>query len=419
MGHWQPRKIMSSYGGSLNESPCSSPSNKTLLCAVSQGNCWTNRLASGFGTGSWYGSASALSSFLSCFFRIISMSNVDIAGGADQPPVKKLKRGDDEPGTINVGGPMEDEETARKKLEALEFDPDKVNDAKTYGFRPVNEMHLDCWTATPMAHFCRAGDLPMCRYLLSRGASTTKGGFDDDDEWFPMMAAARGGQLDVCKWLYSCGAASDVSRHFLMRDGDSLAPLWYATRSGDKRYFEVGKWLILKGALHGSEGNSNEGEMVIDSNSMVSDMEPRLESRVYAQVPNKQADTRSMYLNWAEKAIIDHKNFFTFLCGASLKAAQYSEELLRVFIAKNLRSAAVANILFEDMPEEKKHRVWNELFVLPLLDGNIGVFQLIADFVGVLRGRELKTVRSLAVNLREFMDDIPEPDSDEESYGDY
>ena len=73
------------------------------------------------------------------------------------------------------------------------------------------------------------------------------------------------------------------------------------------------------------------------------------------------------------------------------------------------------------MPEEKQRRVWNELFTSPLrgMKGNIGVLQLIADFVGVLRGRDLKIVRTLAANLRVFIEDIPDPvSSDEEDYGD-
>ena len=60
--------------------------------------------------------------------------------------------------------------------------------------------------------------------------------------------------------------------------------------------------------------------------------------------------------------------------------------------------------------------VWNELVASPLrgLNGNIGVLQLVADFVGIIRGRELKIVGSLASNLRAFIDDIPHPDSSDD-----
>ena len=315
-------------------------------------------------------------------------------GGADQPPVKKLKHGDDtETGTNKFGGPVEDEATARKKLKEVGFDPDNVNDVRTYAFDPAQEW--DLWTAAPMGHFCRAGDLPMCRYLLAKGASITKAcdsddendddddhdddddsDDDDDDEAkycsFPMMAAVRGGQLDVCKWLYNYGAASGVSRR-LQLFGNHKSSLWFAARSGDEGYFEIGKWLILKGALCVSKGSSNVGDIVIDTTAMAWDMFPRFEGVLRGEIPNIQADTRRMYLSWAEGAIIDHRIFFTFLCGASLKAPQYSEESLRAFLDNKLCNASATTILVEDMPEEKQRRIWNVLTASPVraLAGNI------------------------------------------------
>ena len=338
-------------------------------------------------------------------------------GGADQPPVKKLKRGDDETGTINIGGPMEDEATARKKLEEVGFDPEKVNRTK---MRPFDqEMPYTTWQTSPMTHFCRAGDLPMCRFLLAKGASITKA--SDDGWWFPMIAAVRGGQLHVCKWLLDNGAASDVGR----RVGNDRSSLWYATRSGDEKYFEIGKWLILNGALSVSDGNEDMRE--VDANALVLDMAPRHDYLVLRrdglknEIPNVQTDTRQMYLSWADGALSDHSSFFTFLCGATLKAPSYSEASLRAQLTKELHNAPAANILVEDMPEERQRRVWNELFASPLrrLNGNTGVLQVIADFLGILRGKELKIVRSLAANLRAFIEDIPDPVSsdEEEDYG--
>lgn len=336
-------------------------------------------------------------------------------GGADQPPAKKLKSGDDtETGTVDkFGGSIEEEATALKKLKEAGFDPEKVNRTQIIAFD--QKLPHITWQASPMVHFCRAGDLPMCRFLLAKGASITKA--SDDGWWFPMVAAVRGGQLHVCKWLLDNGAASNVGRRF----GNDRSSLWYATRSGDEKYFEVGKWLILNGALRVSDGN--EGMREVDANALVLDMAPRhyhlvlRQDRLNNEIPNVQTDTRQMYLSWADGAVADHRTFFTFLCGATLKAPRYSKASLRAFFTQNLRSAAAATTLVEDMPEEKQRRVWNDLFVLPHLAGNIGVLQAIADFLGILRGRELKIVRSLTVHLRAFIDDIPDPvSSDEESY---
>ena len=336
-------------------------------------------------------------------------------GGADQPPVKKLKSGEDgETGTINVGGPVEDEDTARKKVKEVGFDPEKINDAKDCMLSSRGGV-MEIWPATPLAYFCRAGDLPMCRYLLSKGASITKASHGYHGWWFPMMAAVRGGQLHVCKWLHEHGAASDVGR----RGANNRSSLWHATRSGGEKYFEIGKWLILKGAICVSKGSSDVPEF--DANAMVLDMEPKImPSGTREEIPDVRNDTRQMYLSWAEGALSDHNHFFTFLCGATLKAPQYSEASLRAQLTKDLRNVPAANILVEDMSEEKQRRVWNELFASPLrgVNGNIGVLQLVADFVGIKRGRELKIVRMLAANLRVFIEDIPDPiSSDDEDYG--
>ena len=118
------------------------------------------------------------------------MSDDSSAGGGDQPPAKKLKRSDDdedETTTEKFGGPIEDEATALQKLEQAGIDPDLLQ--IEYDVEVTDSI---TWIQTPMEYFCRVGDLPMCRYLLSKGVATT-GGREDDDEyeyWFPMLAAA-------------------------------------------------------------------------------------------------------------------------------------------------------------------------------------------------------------------------------------
>ena len=185
-----------------------------------------------------------------------SMSDDRSAGGGDQPPAKKQKRGDDdedETTTEKFGGPIEDETTALQKLEQVGFDPDLLQ--IEYDIEVTDSV---TWSHTPMEYFCRVGDLPMCRFLLSKGVATT-GGREDDDEyeyWFPMLAAARGGHLDVCKWLCQFGARADLGgvnelgqtplMWVCRRDSTHKSSAPYRNASG---YFEVGKWLILEGAI--------------------------------------------------------------------------------------------------------------------------------------------------------------------------
>ena len=60
-----------------------------------------------------------------------------------------------------------------------------------------------------MIYFAVKGDAKMCRYLMSRGASTTKSSSEGED---PMYVAAETGQLDVCKLLYANGAQKIVRK---------------------------------------------------------------------------------------------------------------------------------------------------------------------------------------------------------------
>ena len=133
---------------------------------------------------------------------------------------------------------MENDATARSKLKDAGFDPDaSVDDAAVVQFTPSLK-----WGVTPMIYFCRRGDMPMCRYLRSKGASTTRMG---KHEWpFPMLTAvlSKINSLEMCKWIYKNGAQSDVRREY--RTGHT--PLSVAAANNKD---ELVRWLILHGAL--------------------------------------------------------------------------------------------------------------------------------------------------------------------------
>ena len=124
----------------------------------------------------------------------------DVGGRGGQPPTKRQKFGDGESTSssiagMHVGGPMEDEATAHEKLEELGFSTDDL-EAK----REVPLPEGQSWTATAMMHFCRSGDLKMCRFLLAKGASVANP--KEAEYWSPLLAAVIGGKLDVCEWLF-------------------------------------------------------------------------------------------------------------------------------------------------------------------------------------------------------------------------
>ena len=89
---------------------------------------------------------------------------------------------------------MYDEATARKMLKAV---PDVLDKDGKEGFNPDDAALDDIYNdecefrdVTPMLFFVERGDLKMCRYLISRGASTTKAVRDDHT---PMQAASKTG----------------------------------------------------------------------------------------------------------------------------------------------------------------------------------------------------------------------------------
>ena len=96
---------------------------------------------------------------------------------------------------------------------------------------------------TAMTYFARKGDAKMCRYLISRGAETTK--MDDEDAYplFPMYEAAEEGHLDICKVLYENGASYHIWKEHSLY---GWTPFHIAAHKG---HDEVVRWLVLQGAL--------------------------------------------------------------------------------------------------------------------------------------------------------------------------
>ena len=139
---------------------------------------------------------------------------------------------------------MYDEATARKILTAA-----KNMAGETMGFDPERldaTYHNNGWSwgVTPMIYFARKGDAKMCRYLISRGASTTKS--NDRNHCFPMLLANQNGHLDVCKLLFENGAQNDVRR----ANKDNSTPFFAAAKfSTNFGHDQVLRWLTLHGAL--------------------------------------------------------------------------------------------------------------------------------------------------------------------------
>ena len=307
-------------------------------------------------------------------------------------------------GTAEAGpkpGPdLLDDETARQKMRDAEvydggivgdeyggFDPDNVADIKLFrpavnphpysGETPVRVPHA----INPMGYFARRGDLPMMRWLHDNGADTR----DVDVVMYPpmyspMYLAALKGHLCICKWLFQHGAAGDVTR----RASNGLAPLSVIFHHSNKR--DLTRWLILTGALC-TDGVM--GDLNIDL--MISSLNRYTDSAV----------ERRRLLEWAREHHQSWSFFRVFLMG-TLSALTYSAAKLRDVLLARIRSTEAVDRLLRNTPPDQYPLLWHEIFPrrdgcpLAAFCGKRGVLELIADYVGILRGREARIVRQLA-----------------------
>jgi hypothetical protein len=178
-------------------------------------------------------------------------------------------------------------------LTNAKFDLEKYN-KDIYDEHNIEEESSDSWlVVTPMIHFCREGDLKMCRYLFVNGADCRKG--SDNGFWFPMHAAATQRYLYVCKWLYDHGARDDIRR---ANNYDECTPLYESVyiptcfSSGTS----TSQWLILNGALCQNDSDTIEDTLM----------------RRYLN-PNDRAsnsvDKRPQLLLWAQETVQLHSTF--------------------------------------------------------------------------------------------------------------
>lgn len=264
------------------------------------------------------------------------------------------------PSTGGVGGhrppaePMYDEATARKMLEetvllsaedtrdgepVVGFDPDDAALDNTY--ESQHKTSGSCKT-TPMLCFAAKGDLKMCHYLVSRGASTVKA----CNSWCPMYTAARGGQLEVCKFLQANGACHDIWKETTT----GWTPFHEAAWAGHN---ELVRWLVLQGALCADASSETiEGGRIY----------PRdYEGRIYYARPIKRACGR--LVEWANEALQSHSSLVMFL-----------------------RAALPPD------PGEDQSRT------LQCLSGQPGVRKYIAEFIGMdgTKAKQLRILRQVA-----------------------
>ena len=282
------------------------------------------------------------------------MSNQD---DSPEPLSKRQKLGDGN----EEAAEMYDEATARMILEATVIDDDDDasdsddddDDDELQGFDPDdaaldNVYYADFgrYEITPMIYFAKIGDVKMCRYLISRGASTTK--VVNGTFYFPMYMAAAHDHIDVCKLLYENGAQNDICK----KTGYNLTPFCIASICG---YNQVVRWLVLNGALC-ADNNSEDvevGRIILHNEGVVNSCNALVE--------------------WAAEVIQSHFALITFLGGA--------------------------------LPPEPGE---GQCRTLQCLSGHPGVRKHIADFVGIkiTRRKHLRILQSLVEVLPPYINQV-------------
>ena len=294
------------------------------------------------------------------------------SGSAEEPIAKRARKLTE----ADLGGPIEDEETAKQKLRDAGFNPNDLTSERVVD-SPDDDGQ---WFATPMAHFCAAGDLKMARYLLSKGiptvrpvrADTSNGDDDDEEPNSPLEGALWMGKVHVCEWLFAHGAREEVEKNAYNLGGDNLLRIalgpWKAGRGSS-----TPQWLILNGALSNRDGSPNK------------EATEALESYRGAE-----SDYRRL-LSWAKESLQTNRNVHLILLGSLLLQREFSIPALRQRLRGEMKSSEAADFMINELSAEKCKVLWEKLLSSPLqmLGGTTGIFELIADFAGIIRGKHM------------------------------
>ena len=321
-------------------------------------------------------------------------------GDAPEPVLKRRR-------LLDAGGPIEDDEKAHQKMrdaEVYETAEDSENRTGSSGFdlSAIGKLRFQYGNAvSPMGYFCMVGDLPMMRWLYVNGADTRD---TNVPLWFPMRLAAINWNVEACKWLYEHGAAEDIKRRARK---NKLRPLvetfgkyWYRS--------EMSHWLILNGALCMNDGSGN-----LDRGLMRNDLD---RGRV-------GLESRRKLLEWANEHNRTREAFLVFLMG-TLSPPEYSPSALRNILLKRLLSDGATDQILGSLPCDQHQMLWTNLIgvkdrlcLANCLVGASGVLEMIADYVGIVRGREARIIRQLTEILPDLnaeLDQKYENDSSDE-----
>jgi len=196
----------------------------------------------------------------------------------------------------------------------------------------------------PLTHFCVDGNLLIVRVLFLIGADCSI--LRNDGPYrFPMLAAAHQGHLDICKWLFEYGGDAKYQINTIAYHGWNPLGLSYTSwADGEDKDGKTCRWLLLNG---GGQHLSSEA----------------LHHLFYTDAPDEEIDSNLLVL-WMRENIQLYDNFMLLLGGAISVHRQRS---------------------------------------LQILHGHPGIMEVIGDYVGLIRGKELRMLQEFNELVIEYI----------------
>ena len=223
------------------------------------------------------------------------------------------------------------------------------------------------YEVTPLIHFCWTGNLLIVKLLFLIGADSTK--LNEYRYRFPMYAAAVEGHLDICQWLFEYGGDAKYQINKESNLGHTpLEQSYTAWIFGKEREGKTCRWLLQNG---GGQHLSSEAMSCL-------------------RIDGKEETNSNLLVLWMRENIQLHGTFILLLCGATTmitsSSSSSSSELNDGGTRKHKRSR-------KRHPEER---------ALQILDGHPGIMELIGDYVGLLRGKEIRRLQEFNELVQDY-----------------
>ena len=259
-----------------------------------------------------------------------------------------------------------------------------------------------CEGLTPMLKACMEGHLHVAKWLFEAGAAEDIRDKDNSGHT-PMLAACSNGYLDVAKWLFEVGAAEDIRtkckyydvppmHYACLRDHLDVATWLYEVGASDDIRYENSMgyilecyddmseptilWLVLHGAAH------DEARGHVDA-SLVKCMVYRMDFQGIINYPFRQT---------LDALLGEHLTFTRLV----LPAVMTTLDVPPAATSSDAACYAAAGPPGLNAQSSKKPLAAQPTPPLTLLCGHEKtLLALIADYVGVVRGRQLRNAREV------------------------